>query len=460
MAQLLRRVLFSLLLVILVGRPLRAEDLSEKRSLTLEEAVALAMERNQEVLIARAQAEVLNGKIQEVRSEALPFLSFNSSALRWRDPAFLNSSSFDKIPEEFKQGLSPTGANLFDYSLSVKQPLYTSGKVGTALKLASLEAEGVSTDRARVEQDIRLRVIRAFHDLLLAERLLDVSRETVAQREQHVEMARARYEAGVATEVDVLRSQVSLANAQPELLRAENAVRQARAVLNNLLVRPIDYPTEALGELRFVPVTEADLNKIIRQALDRRPELERLRINELEADAQKKLANAENRLRLDFNGEYGFSARDPANLWNHGFKRWIFTLSVSLPIFDGGRRSGLYRQAVAMRKMAELTRAETENDVRLEAQNAVDELERAEKTVEAARLNVHEAERVLAMMQDNYRYGAATTLDVTDAQTALSVARTNLLRGLYDHTLARAQLRWVMGLDPVEREHAHTTSGK
>ena len=54
------------------------------------------------------------------------------------------------------------------------------------------------------------------------------------------------------------------------------------------------------------------------------------------------------------------------------------------------------------------------------------------------------------MMQNNYKYGAATTLDIVDAQTALSVARTNLLRGLHDYSVARANLRWTMGQTPWE----------
>jgi outer membrane protein TolC len=67
---------------------------------------------------------------------------------------------------------------------------------------------------------------------------------------------------------------------------------------------------------------------------------------------------------------------------------------------------------------------------------------------------------VLTMMQDNYKFGAATTLDVTDAQAALVQARWNLLQGLHDHTLARAQLRWVMGVDPVEEFKAEPKPGE
>jgi outer membrane protein len=426
-----------------------AAEPPEKAALTLPEAVGLALERYPQVLIAREKTDALKGKIQEVRADALPFVRLNGSGLRWRDPSLLNVSSFDRIPPEFRDALTAEPANLFDYNLSVSQPLYTSGKVGTALKLASLESEGVEVDRARVEQETRMRVIRAFYDLLLAEQRRDVAKETVHQREEHLAMARARFAGGVATEVDVLRSQVSVANAQPDLIRAENAVRQARAVLNNLLVRPLDFPTEAVGELTFTPAPPLDLKEVIRQAYARRPELERARINELEAKGQFKLANAENRLRLDFSGQYGYSARLLSNLWNQNFTRWVFTFNVGLPLFDGGRRSGLVRQAVANRRVTELARVESENAVRLEAQTALDELQRAQKTVEAAQLNVREAERVLSMMQDNYKYGAATTLDVLDAQTALTTARWTLLQGLYDHTMAQAQLRYVMGEDPL-----------
>jgi outer membrane protein len=254
--------------------------------------------------------------------------------------------------------------------------------------------------------------------------------------------------------VGVLRSQVSLANAQPELIRAENAIRHARSVLNNLLVRPVDFPTRANGQLTFIPWTQPDLQTIVREAMTNRPELQRLKINEQEADMALRLAHAENGLRLDFNAAYGVQARDPSNLTNRDFTRWNFQFNFTFPVFDGGKRSGLVEQALAQQRITRLTRTAQEDIVRLEAQTALDDLERAAKTIEAARLNVQQAERVLEMMQNNYKYGAATTLDVLDSQLALILARLTLLQGLYDHTLARAQLRFVMGQDPVEPQEA------
>lgn len=426
----------------------------EKHALTLQEAVALALERNQQALIARAQVDAMKGRVREVRSQALPQITIYSNALRLRDPSFLNASSFDAIPPDIREGLVPRGANLFDYGITVSQPLYTSGKVRTALQLAALENNGVATDQIRTEQDVRLRTVHAFYDLLLAEDRLGVSRETIQHRERQLELARSRYQAGVATEVDVLRSQVSLANAQPEFIRAENGIRQARSVLNNLLVRPVDFPTQANGQLIFIPWTRSDIQAIVQEAMAKRPELKRLKINEQEAEMELRLARAESGMRLDFNGSYGVQARDPANLTSRDFTRWIFSFNFTLPVFDGGKRSGLVEQALAQQRIARLTRSAQEDVVRLEAQTALDDLERASKTIEAARLNVQQAERVLEMMQNNYKYGAATTLEVFDSQLALVLARLTLLQGLYDHILARAQLRFIMGEDPVEPPEA------
>lgn len=420
-------------------------------ALTVDQAIALALERNPQVLSARARTDILQGQIKQVKAQAFPSISLNTSAMRWRDPGILNSTFFDDAPPEFRDILAAYASNLFGYDVSVAQPLYTAGKVGTALQLAKLEREGVGIDVTKTEQDIKIQVVRAFYSLLLAEKQLTIVQDTITQRERHLAMARTRYEGGVATEVDVLRSEVSLANAKPELLRAENGIRYARSVLNHLLARPTDFPTKAAGDLSFRKVETRPLEEIVAAAYSGRAELQRLRLNEKEAEAQRKLANAESRLRADLNVAYGFSTRLMSNLVDPNFTRWSLSVNVKLPLFDGHRREGMVEEAIANQRIVRLARSETEDNVHLQAQTAVDELKRADQTVDAAQASVKEAERVLQLMEQNYRYGAATTLDVQDSQTAVSVARMNLFQSLFDHTVARAQLRYVMGLDPLEK---------
>jgi outer membrane protein len=263
-------------------------------------------------------------------------------------------------------------------------------------------------------------------------------------------MARTRHQNGVATEVDVLRSEVAVANGHPDLVRAENAIRQARARLNYYLVRPLDYPTRCAETFLEQSWEERDLEKLAQEAYRRRPELARLRVSEQSAGIMLDLAKAENRFRADFASEYGVMSRLPRNLFNSRFLRWTAGVDFRFPLFDGFKRSGMVYQGVANQRAAGLERQQAEQQIKLQLQQALDEQIAARETVAAARANIQQAERVLEMTQANYQYGAATTLDIVDAQTALAVARTNLLRGLYDVSVARANLRWAMGRTPWE----------
>ena len=84
-------------------------------SLTLEEAVRMAIERHQDIGKARAMADALKGKIREVKAQAYPDIQFVANAMRLRDPSLLNASGLDKFPEELRDALVPIPVNLFDY---------------------------------------------------------------------------------------------------------------------------------------------------------------------------------------------------------------------------------------------------------------------------------------------------------------------------------------------------------
>ena len=423
---------------------------AQENPLTVAEAVRMALAHHQDVAKARAAADALKGKIREVRAQALPEVNIVADAFRLRDPSLLNASGIDKFPPELKDALVPSSVNLFAFGFTVKQPLFTQGKVGTALRLAKVEAEGSLAEIDRAEQDVALNTVKAFYDAMWTERYRTIVAETQEQKKRHAEMAHSLFQNGVATQVDVLRSDVAVSNGAPDLVRAENAVKQARAVLNYYLGRPLDSATRLAGDFEQKDWDRTDVADLEAEALRRRPEIQRLRIAERSAATQIQLAHAESRARADFSSTYGISAREFRNLANPTFTRWTTNVNFTLPVFDGFRRSGMMWQATANERAAKLEREKTEQQIRLAIQQAYDELKAAGETIAAARANVGQAEKVLSMTQDNYKYGAATTLDVVDAQTAVSVARSNLLRGVHDYSVARATLRWTLGEQPWE----------
>jgi len=156
----------------------------QEPSITLNEAVRLALARHEDIGKARATSDALKGKIREIKAQAYPDVQIVSNAIRLRDPSLLNASGLDKFPEELRNALVPFAVNLFDYSNTVKQALFTQGKIGTGLRLASIEAEGALSEIDRAQQDVALATVKAFWDLLWAQRYRDLVGETQHQRKR------------------------------------------------------------------------------------------------------------------------------------------------------------------------------------------------------------------------------------------------------------------------------------
>ena len=429
-------------LALLAGAPA-----ATAQQLSRAQAVAQALAANPEVKLSLAQVEFLEGRILEARADALPDVNWSTRALRSRDPGLLNSPNFDQFPEEFRTALSPLPGNSFDTYADVTQTLF-SFKLGNALRAARLARTAGDEDVRRARQATALLAIQSYNQLLFAIEQLRVARSTLDQKQGHVDVARNRRAAGAATELEVLRAEVDLENQRAELLRAETQVAAARARLNTVMLRPTETPVEPTDALAISPVVTTFATAVT-EALRTRPELQFLRLEVQIRDRLIEVVRADTKPRLEFNGVYGFSVRNPQNLFNVDFTRWSAGVTVTVPLFDGRRTAGRVAQAQADRNTVIHRIAALENEVRLEVQSAWDSLSLAERTLAAADLNVAQARRAAEMTEANYKLGAATPLDVLDAQQSLALAENIRIQALFTHANARASLSFVTGRDPL-----------
>jgi outer membrane protein TolC len=418
------------------------------QQLSRAEAVAQALAANPQVKASLEQAALLEGRITEARADALPDVSWNTSAMRSRDPGLLNSPNFDAFPPEFRSALSPLPANAIATTADLRQTLF-SFKLGKALEAARIAGTAGEQEVQRARQETALDAVLTYNQLLYALEQLRVVRENVASKQSHLDFARNRRAAGAATELEVLRAEVDVENQRAELLRAENGVAGARATLNTVMVRPTSTPIQPTDGLTVVPLA-VSFDDAVAEALASRPELKTLHLTEQIRDKLVDVAAADSKPRVDFSGSYGFAVRKPEKLFHWDFSRWSAGVTVKVPIFDGWRTAGRVAQAQAERNTVTQQIAALENQVRLDVQSAWDALALAARTIEASELNVTQARRALEMTEANYRLGAATPLDVIDAQQALSQAENIRNQALYSHANARATLRYEMGRSPLE----------
>ena len=228
--------------------------------------MAQALASNPTVKLSLEQVALLEGRIVEASADALPDITWNTLAMRSRDPGLLNSPNFDEFPPEFRDALRPLPGNAFSTTADVRQTLF-SFKLGKALEAARVARTAGDQDMQRARQLTALDAIRAYNQLLFSMEQLRVIRTNVQSKQTHVDYARNRRAAGVATELEVLRAEVDLENARAEALRAENEVSGARALLNTVMLRPTSTPVVPTDSLAVVPFA-AEFDAAVKEALD------------------------------------------------------------------------------------------------------------------------------------------------------------------------------------------------
>jgi HAE1 family hydrophobic/amphiphilic exporter-1 len=399
----------ALVLALLAPAPAATEE-AAVRALTLEEALAIAAERNRDVQQAEAYRVWVNGKYLEERAAALPRFELAGN-LSW-----------------------------------LRQVLFTWGQVGAAIR-AAREGIGFADDELRrFRQTVARDVSTAFYDVLAARELARIADESLAMRRRHLEEARKKLQMGTATDYDVLAAQVAAENAQPETIRARNRASLARERLRFLLAEEAEV--DATGVLPVEIGPYPDYEATLMTALANRPEVAALKHQRGVARELVTIAKAQGKPRLDLSASWGRRWLGVTGAAASG-EAWAAGAYLSFPFFDGQKTKGLVEQAKSDLERVTIEEAKRREAIALEVRAAVDAVREGGEIVRALSGTVAQAERVVFMAEKGYELGVKTRLDVEDAQTSLLEAQAGVLRAQREYRVALVALRWVEGtLEP------------
>jgi outer membrane protein len=417
----------------------------------LTAAVDLALAQNPGLQAVEERRREVEGGITEAKADAYPQLALTSSWSRSRNPSLLNSPDFDEFINQFPGGrFVPREQELKSFGLEISQPVFTFGKVGAAVDLAHQVAD-VAEARIDTERlDVALSAAEAYFQVEAARRALETVAEQERARREFLAVIQARYDIGEATRLELLQSQATLAELQPSLVSSQGALEQARARLRAVLGLPDGEPLEVRP-----PAEQAELPPappgaaLLRQALERRPELRDL---ELQAEAllsQQEVTRADGRPQVEFTGLYGRQARVVDNLSNSLFDNWFFSLGMRWEFFDGGRRRGQIAQLESQRRQLALERRDRVLQVRLEIEESVAEYETARARLMATDVAARAAREAARVAQDSYQEGVALQADWLDAQQRETEAEIRLVDARFTARIQAARLLRALGSLPT-----------
>ncbi len=430
-------LIFAVLFAWSPGRIFAAE--TEVLSLTLEECRRIALEKNKDIQKAKEYRQSVMGRYIEERSAVLPQFVAN---------AYINHTR-DESQKDIFRGIFPVEQEVRTAEVSLSQPLYTFGRIGAAVRAAKIGLE-TAKDQLQIYQQAALRdTSAAFQDVLLAKELHDLAKQNLEQKARHLEEARRKYAAGVATEYDVLAGEVALENARPEVIRNENLIRTSREKLRFILGIE-DKEVDVIGRLTATLEPTPAYEVAFKAAQNNRPELsdlkKRIQINE----EVVKIYNAGNLPRIDLKAAWGwrqlsFGTLNVGNNAGEG-QEWAAGVFLSFPFFDGLKTQGKVIQAKSDVVNLKIDEAKLRDSIALQVRDAINACREAGEIVQALSGTVRQAQRLLFMAEKGFEYGVKTRLEVDDAELNFTQAKGNLARAHRDYLVARVTLEWVTGI--------------
>lgn len=406
----------------------------ETVELNLQDAMERAFQTNPAITIAGYERDSARANYNAARQSR----GISISGTHRTNRSGNDDNHWLEATKRFSKQISNTHAN----GLSASIPLYTGGKLSGTIKQAKagylISEQGVQ----KAYNDMRSTVTNGYFGMLQADNMQKLGRESVDRLTDHLKNVQAQYDVGVVARVDVLRSQVELANAKQSLIQAENSYQIAEANLNKIVGLPMDTQLKLDNILVYTPY-DKDLPYCLAFANDHRPELEQ---------AKQNVEAAKGALRVAISGHMPQVAAVAEQNWSDtnwpGDENgnWGVGVTVNLNIFDTGVTNSKIHGAEADLAKAHENYRDTVDAVNLDVRTNYLGLREAEKRIDTTHLAVSQAEEDYRIAQLRYMNGVGTNTDVLDAQVALTDAKTNYLQALYDYNTCKTDLETAIGV--------------
>ena len=403
--------------------------------LSLAECIEIALKNSPALSSSWQRTRAAAAAVGEARSLYMPQVTFQANAQRQK------AQVLTEVEGVFLR-------TVHNASFGVRQLLLDGGVRRARVSAAEEVLRGVGLHHNAALLDVALNTEAAYYELLAARSLLEVAQDALRQRERHLEFAQALREAGLGRLVDVMQVKAEKADAVLAVVEARNLVRVGRGRLASAMGLPAWTHVEILDIPAAVqPAVRDDVEKLLADGTVNRP---RLRAALAEVAALRHQLRAEKAARLPevkLSADYGWT---DVHMLPEERHEWDIGLGLSVPIFTGFQRTYAIRRTEAELKAAIADYQKLLRDAELEIWEAYSALVEAEEALEAAEAYEESSRESLTVIEREYREGRATIVELIDAQTAHTRARS---RGV------RATLNWYLAIARLERAVGRASNG-
>lgn len=433
---------FAVLSALILGIcPIKANGQDTLR-LSLNQALEIALSENPTIKVANQEIEKKEYAKKGTYASLFPQIDLGGDYQRnvKKQVMYMNTGA------ETSAGIEIGMNNSWSGGVSAGMPL-VSATLWKSLALSAMDVE-LAVEQARSSKiDMIEQVSKAFYGVLLAADSYTVFKETYDNAVENYKTVKKKFDLGLTSEYDMIRANVSVKNAEPNMYNAENSLVLAHWQLKALLGVDLEMNISCQGTLTDY---ESDLQRTYRPndlSIDENSDLKQLYIQERLLSKTLEMKKAANLPSLDLSFSYMWnSMNDNFKFSNYKWNPYsIAGFSLSVPIFAGGKRQSDINQAKVNLSQLKLQREDAERGLRVSTMQYISSMQTCTKQYAAAQSSIDEAERGYSIAVKRYETGKGTLLEINDSQLALTQARLNLNQSIYDYMTAKLSLEKVLG---------------
>jgi outer membrane protein len=403
------------------------------KPLTLQEAEAIALQKNPQITVGRLQALEAREFVREVRSAMLPQVGLSVTAVD-SDPGSRIAAGYLTNPTVYPRAAA--GA-------SVSQLITDFGRTQNLVSGSVFAAKAQDENAVATQQQIVLAVDEAFYNTLETKALLQVAEETVKARQDLVDQIQALTNAKLRSEIDLSFSKVDLARARLLLLESQNNYEASLSTLSAILAFPSRQDFAVVEPLTQTVPPAADPAPLIQEALNQRPEVRAL---ENDVTAASKFSKAEHDLwwpTISANGVVG-----SAPVRDDHISNWYGAVGVNIniPVFNGFLFNARAKSAGLETEMKRKKLQDLQDNVARDVRNGWLDTQKAYERLSVTKQLREQASLALELAGARYKLGLSSIVEFSQAELQETDAELQDTDAHYQYVVTQIALAYQMGI--------------
>jgi len=408
------------------------------QSLTLKDAIELAKQHNLQLGLSMERVEMARATLAESQSALGPKVSLRVSQANLSNN--LRAQGFPNIPQLFPSPvLGPF--NSFDTRLSLTQTIFNPVRNHLAQSSEGQLAFAQHQESAFLDQILTTTTL-AYIDAQQQSERLKAAEANMHLSEELAELARDQQKAGIATGVDVARSETRVAQDQYLLSQARSQHEQSIIRLKRMMGISGQSHIKLVTLLEWHPAPIPTLSLAMMRASTQREELKALQSQVIAAEEALHAADSEALPEVGLQAAIGPSG---VNAGQSVYTTKSIAIGMTIPLYTSGELSAHHSKAKSAFHSARLQQEDAQRQVEEDVALALLSLRTSEDQVAAAKKSLDLSERLLELSRDRFKAGVTDNLEVVDALTALATARSRFIDATAEHSAARVNAAAAMG---------------